>query len=120
MQLESSGTMAYHKLMQSGYPVKMSISELFQKLKPYLESHHFSIGPGLCCLIFLLSSGFLPTDFKLSKTELNFRPAKCYLLDTVEAEFCKPTKNIGGNFKRKFYTFICRTIYIKIRFIGAR
>lgn len=119
-QLETSGTIAYHELMKCGYPIKRSISELFQKLTPYLQPRQISIGPSCCCLIFLLSNGFSFRDFKLSKTELNFRPAKCYLLDAMESEFWNPTNNVANKFKQKFHTFIRRTISIKIRFVGAR
>lgn len=66
-QLEASGTIAFHTLMQMGYPVKVPIAEFYQKIKPYMTPGHGyeSIGTINCCRFFLLASGFLSKDFKL-------------------------------------------------------
>lgn len=119
-QLEASGTMAYLKLTQLGFPTKISIADFFQNLQPYLEQRHISIGVNNCCKIYLLASNFLPEDFKFGKSEIHFRPGKCDLLDQMKKEFQQPNNSqVGARFKTEFIASMRRILHIRIRFIGA-
>lgn len=118
-QLQSSGMMAYRSLMELGYPIKIPIAELFQKLQPYLEQRHISIGSNVCCRIFLLAIGFLSEDFKFGKTEIHFRPGRKHLLDLLNVEFQKSKNDITVRFKKGFISFMRRSLFISIRFMGA-
>lgn len=119
-QLEASGTMAYLKLTQLGYPIKIQIAELFQKLQPYLEQRHISIGANNCCKIFLFANKFMPEDFKFGKTEIHFRPGKFGLLDQMNNEFQLSNNcHIAAKFRTGFISFMRRILSIRIRFISA-
>lgn len=121
-QLETSGTMAYCKLMQLGFPIKMPIAELSHKLKLCMEPHHTmpNIGVNNCCIFFLLASGFHRDDFRLGKTAIHFRPGKCHLLDKMKTDFQESNNlQIAIKFKKGFNAFIRRSLYISIRFVGA-
>lgn len=113
-QLEASGTMAYLKLTQIGYPIKISIADFFQRLQPFLEKRHISTGVNNCCKIFLFASNFKPTDFKFGKTEIHFRPGKSNLLDQMNKEL-QPANNSqnAAKFKTGFKA------YCRVRFVCA-
>lgn len=118
-QLETSGTIAYYSLIEFGYPMKISIAELYQKLLTYLEPRHILIGSKNCCLLFLLANGFLNKDFKLGKTEILIRAEKTILFQSLYAAF----ENMNNDIKVKFNTKYIKTrrsiIQIKVRSIGA-
>lgn len=118
-QLESSGTIAYYNLMQIGYPTKVSIDELYHKLKFYLELRHTSIGVNNCCMIFLLASGFISKDFKFGKTKIHIRPGKVELLNRMNVEFQRPNNEIKFKFNESFKKFMWRVFYMRVRFMAA-
>lgn len=107
-QLQSSGMLAYYDLMQFGYPNKIPIIDLFEKLKPYLEPRHISIGVNNCCELFLLSIGFLSKDFKLGKTEIHFRPVNFHVMDRINVEFTQSKNQIEFKFEKGFNAFMQR------------
>lgn len=119
-QLESSGTIAYYNLMQMGYPLKVSISEFYQKLLVYLEPRHISIGMNNCCKIFLMSNNFLCKDFKFGTTEIHVRPGKRHLIDSMMTNFQEPNNAIAVKFKNGFVDYMRRIFYIRVRFLGTR
>lgn len=118
-QLKSSGTIAYYNLMNLGYPIKISIAELFEKLQPYLEQRHISFGANNCCQIYLLANGFESNEFKFGKTEIHIRPGKLDLLNRMNAEFQEMNNEIAVKFKKRFIASIRRSLFICIRFCGA-
>lgn len=101
-QLESSGTIAYNNLMQFGYPVKIPITDFFQKIKPYLELRHISFGTVNCCRVILLSNGFRYDDFKMGKIDIHIRQGKLQLLKLMNIEPEKTTLK----FKKVFKTLV--------------
>lgn len=120
-QLQASGTMAFFNLIQLGFPLKVQISEIFEKLAPFLEHRHRSCGIQLCCQIFLLAIGFQYNDFKIGKTEIHIRPGKPDIFAKMQNAMREPNDDdIGRMFKREFVAFRLRVVGIKVRFFHAR
>lgn len=118
-QMESSGTLAYYKLMQFGYPIKISINELFTKLQSHLEARHISIGAKNCCIVFLLSCGFGAKDFKIGKTEVHIRTGNFQLMDSLNEKFEQHNNDITVKFKEGFHVFMRRVLFKAFWFVGA-
>lgn len=115
-QLETSGTLAYYKFMQHSYPIKISISKLFQNLQPILEPRHISFGAINCSRIFLLANGLSSRDFKFGKTEIFIRPGhQLMALDSSQLSIDNVTK-----IKQEFKFFMRRILKIRIKFLGIR
>lgn len=101
-QLKSSGTTAYYELMQFGYPSKIQIDDLYDKLQPILKHHHNSIGSSLCCFIFLLASGFNAEDLKVGKSSINVRPGNSKLLEKLQIEINDLSPDLASKFDEEF------------------
>lgn len=119
-QLEASGTIAYHNLMEMGYPVKIQIAAFFQQIKPYLTPRHDSIKTIHCCQIFLLANGFLSKDFKLGETEIHFRSGNVELLNQIRnIGSQEPLAEVAVRFKERYIAFMRRVHYLCLRFAGS-
>lgn len=115
-QLETSGTMAYYSFMQLNYPIKFSISGLFEKLQAFLEPRHLSFGANNCCRIFLLAIGVPSKDFKFGKSEIHIRRGhQIPALDTVQLPNYEIIK-----IKQEFKFFMRRVLKIRFKFLGKR
>lgn len=80
--------------MQSGYPIKLKIDEIYLKIQTIMASHHASTGKIACCHILLFAFGFKPKDFKIGKTDISIRPGKTHLLDQLHLELDKPNEEL--------------------------
>lgn len=69
--------------MEFGYPSKVKIADLYNKLEPTLEPCHISLGKNVCCVILLLGSGFESKDFKIGETEVHIRPGNWQKLEEI-------------------------------------
>lgn len=122
--LQSAGIFAYSDLMQMGYPSKIQIEKLFEKIEVLLDPRHVSVGKNMCCQIFLLGSGFQFENFKFGRTEVRIRAGKFHLLDNIFDKISKQgnesTKLHALKFKRGFVAFRCRVLFLRLRFLGAR
>lgn len=120
-QLEASGTIAFHTLMQMGYPVKVPIAEFYQKIKPYMTPGHGyeSIGTINCCRFFLLASGFLSKDFKFGKTEIHIRSKNSKLLNQINIGSQDLLAGVAVKFNEQCRYFKRKTLYILLRFVGS-
>lgn len=109
-QLTSSGTIAYHNFMESGYPIKMLKADIMHKLQPMLEPKHVSFGEINCCRVFLLANGFMPEDFKFSETEVHIRPGKLHLMNLMNDETKQSKNGVAVRFREEFIAYIdaCR------------
>lgn len=101
-QLKSSGTTAYYELMQFGYPAKIQISYLYDKLKPALKPHHNTMGSALCCFIFLLANGFKADDLKIGKSSINIRPGNSTLLEKLQTEINDFSPELALKFDKEY------------------
>lgn len=118
-QLQSSGTIAYNELMQSGYPIKLKIDEIYLKIQTIMASHHASTGKIACCHILLLAFGFKPKDFKIGKTDISIRPGKTHLLDQLHLELDKPNEELAQKFKGSHKAYMLHVYFIALRFLGS-
>lgn len=105
-QLQSSGSIAYYKLMQTGFPTKIPIAELFQKLQPYTKPNHLSIGINNCCRIFLIANKLLSKNFKFGKAEIHIRPGQSHLLYSMNIAIQRSNDEIAFKFKKGFNAFM--------------
>lgn len=119
-QLESSGVAAYYKLMQFGYPDKIPMNVLYDKLKPILQPRHTSLDSRICCLIFMIASGFKAGDLKIGQSSINIRAGNSQLLEKVLIEINGISSELTLKFNSEYVIFMRRTIFIKFRFIGKR
>lgn len=98
----------------------MNIEELFQKIRPYLEERHISIGGVNCCRIFLLANGFSSKNVKFGKTEIHIRSEHSNLVHSMNMELQTSGGEITSKFKKSFNDYIRHKIYISLRFMGIR
>lgn len=110
-QLETSGTLAYYNFIQCSYPIKISISELFQKLQEILDPRYITFGEVICCRIFLLANNISLKNFKFGKSEIHIRRGhefpSTFDLEKINDEF--------NCFLRRI-----RILKLRIRFLGQR
>lgn len=122
-QLQSSGMLAYNKLMQLGFPVKITINEFFQKIKPFLEPRYLAGPVKNCCLIFLLSTGFQCKDFRTGNTEIHFRPGNSEKIDLMNQMILISDNRIRDEivlkYKKRFNRLQRTGLWIMIRLKGA-
>lgn len=119
-QLQSSGCTAYYELMQFGYPDKIKISDLYDKLAPVLQSRHTSIGRLRCCLIFLLANGFKAEDLRSGKSSINIRPGNSKLLEKLQIEINDFNPESVLKFNNEFLNHERRVLILRLRFISKR
>lgn len=119
-QLKSSGTIAYYEMMQFGFPGKLKITDLFDKLKPALEPRHDSIRNHTCCTILLLASGFKSTDFKIGKSWIHIRPGNLQLLEQIQYEIGESSNELALRFKNGYIVHMHRVFLLGLRFIAKR
>lgn len=85
MQLISSGTIAYQKLLNIGFPSQLAICELYEMFGEHFK--HFQYN-NVCkkkfCETLLLSNGLKKNEFRFGNTKIFFRAGK---LDVVERKF---------------------------------
>lgn len=105
--------------MQSGYPIKVKIVELYKKIEPILESHHVYTGKSICCQILLLVSGFKSEDFKFGKTDIHLRSGRTHLLDQLYEELKEFNGQLAHKFKRGHISYMRHVYVIGLRFIGS-
>lgn len=102
--------------MQISYPIKISISELFQKLEAILEPRYLSFGAINCSRIYLLANGLSSKDFKFGKTEIHIRSGHQFLeLDTSQLSI-----NRLPEIKQEFKFFMHRILKMRFQFLGIR
>lgn len=101
--------------MQSSYPLKISISVLFEKLQTILEPRHLSYGATTCSRIFLLANGLSFNDFKFGKTEIHIRSGHQLPALTSQPLICDTQK-----IKQEFKFFMRRVFKIRFQFLGKR
>lgn len=108
--------------MQFGYPAKIKIADLYDKLEPTLEPRQTSMGKHMCCSVLLLASGFEPKDLRMGDTEIHIRPGHSQLLDQIHCEIKESSVELAKRFKKGFEAHMRRrrVILLRIRFIGRR
>lgn len=117
--MNTSGTMAYYELMEVGFPTKIEMDKLLEKIKPSLENRHIAVGLKSCCLILLLSYGLQKTDFVFGKTMVHFRPGKQQFLDKFNQDLKEDSiENVMSKFKKGFVAFMIRVFHIRFVFLA--
>lgn len=102
--------------MQFSYPIKISISELFEKLQTILEPRHISLGAVNCCRIFLVANGVSSNEFKFGKTEVHIRPGhQLPAFDASQLSIDELTK-----INQEFKFFMYRILKIRFKFLAKR
>lgn len=119
-QLTSSGAAAYYELMQSGFPLKVAISEIMRQMQTILEPRHISLGKNVCCHILFSAAGFKHNEFKIGKTEVLIRSGKSLLLDTLNYQLKYSKKELEQKFKTSFLDFMRNVLLTRLQFLGKR
>lgn len=102
--------------MQSSYPIKVSITELFQKLQAVFEPRYIPFGEINSIRIFLLANGISSKDFKFGKTEIHIRSGhQLQGLDPHQLLNEELTK-----IKHELKLFIRRILRIRFEFLSKR
>lgn len=118
-QLQSSGMLAYYRLFQVGFPIKIPVDIFFEKVKAYLKPNHENVEVKNCCVIFLLTMGFECKDFKIGKTEIHFRPGKLNIIDEMNAIINRYDDEYAKKFSKRFSVFSQNSFRIAFKFIFA-
>lgn len=106
--------------MQFGYPAKLKIADLFDKLKPVLEPRHISMGRYMCCTILLLASGLKSTDFRIGEMDIHIRPGFSQLLDQIHCETNESSAELALRFKKGYVVHMHGVFLLSLRFIAKR
>ncbi|VDK61597.1 unnamed protein product [Onchocerca ochengi] len=75
-QLKCAGMTSVLKLMQEGYPSRISFAELYKMYEKILPSKLARLDPRLFCKCLFHALGLNETDFKFGQTKVFFRPGK--------------------------------------------
>ncbi|OZC12787.1 hypothetical protein X798_00421 [Onchocerca flexuosa] len=75
-QLKCAGMTSVLKLMQEGYPSRISFAELYKIYEKILPSKLARLDPRLFCKCLFHALGLNETDFKFGQTKVFFRPGK--------------------------------------------
>lgn len=123
-QLESSGTVAFFELIETGYPKKVKMNELYGKVAPLLEPRHASIAVEYFCTLILIASGLEQTDFKIGKSDIHIRAGSSDKIDQIICNADQSNNELIASFvqkfKKQFRKFYCRSIIIALKFSAAR
>ncbi|CAG9541038.1 unnamed protein product [Cercopithifilaria johnstoni] len=75
-QLKCAGMTSVLKLMQEGYPSRISFAELYKTYEKIMPSKLARLDPRLFCKCLFHALGLNQTDFKFGLTKVFFRPGK--------------------------------------------
>lgn len=81
-QLEYSGVIAFLNLLNSGYPSRVNVKDLYEKFKPFLPAELVDKDAKKVCLALLQSMGW-KQECRVGKTKVFFQIGQFSVLDQL-------------------------------------